>query len=240
MIILSKTLAAPAIAGIVKGLPESLVANENPGIVPVYVVEKVDEPIPMEWWQELHNHVLFGNIPDPEDVEPGTLLGWLKLEGQKMPEDTDIWTRGFKETCVKVLPGAFFDKPLQMTRFSAEKLDRSACTVLPTHRIVEAINHNFFDELTLTVNSKIYEAATRGFTFEVELTPSMKELVLDKEGNLQQFEMFSLRNGNQEKNFVWSEDCQLELDNIPTLPSVFDENAQPRGRLIISCAKPLI
>lgn len=204
------------------------------------VVPVLDLNAPLEHFQEVINHQLFGNLPPTESLPHGKCLGFVDVlcqaDGNEsrwacIPEPTVIVTNAHE-----------FDEPQPIKPrkwYDAEDI--------PSHKFLGSSPNLFKDELRVPVNEGLYAIATRGGCITFELTGTLAVIALTDDKFLKEFEKFTVICGNRSKTFLWNEDCDVvweqnpDTDDLVLYPSVYDASGKaPRAWLHLSCRNPLI
>ena len=238
---LPQPYATMVVRGLRKAIPDERFSKGDR----IYInalAPKYELDTPLEWFQEVINHQLFGNLPPIEDLPTDKCLGFAEVlcmaDGIEnrwtcVPEPSVILTNCHEFDELQPI------KPREA--YEAEDI--------PSHRFYGADAHirDFGDELVVNVNDELYAIASKGGILTFELTGSLAVCCMTDEGLVKQFEKFTIMRGNRSKTFLWNDDCDVEweqdpdTDELVLYPSVFNAlGKSARGWLNLSCLYPLI
>lgn len=197
--------------------------------------------VPLEWFQAVNNHQLFGNLPPTADLPTGKCVGFVDVLDKA--DGTECQWTAIHEPTVLLTNAHEFDTPLGKELRSWYDADN-----IPSHvfrfNLPYALYHD--DELVIPVNEKLYRFASRGGNITFELTGSLAGCALENDGLLRDFERFTVICGQQSKSFLWNKGCDILWEQRPNddelvlYPSVFNKSGKaPRAKLLLTCNYPL-
>lgn len=196
---------------------------------------------PLEWFQAVNNHQLFGNLPPTADLPTSKCVGFVdvlcKADGRESQ-----WT-AIHEPSVILTNAHEFDTPQRKSPGSWYDADDIPSHVFHAHQPYAFRCDN---ELVIPVNEKFYRIASKGGNISFELSGSLAVCALDDNGLLKDFEKFTVICGQQSKSFLMTEHCDIMWEQKPNddelvfYPSVYNESGKaPRAKLLLTCTYPL-
>ena len=196
--------------------------------------------VPLEWFQAINNHQLFGNLPPTADLPTGKCVGFVDVMC-KADGTARQWT-AIHEPTVLLANAHEFDTPQGHSPRSWHDADD-----IPSHVFHARQPHAFRDEeLVIPVNEKFYRFATHGGNIGFELTESLAVCALDDDGLLKDFDKFTVICGQQSKSFLMTEQSDIiweqrpNDDELALYQSVYSKSGKaPRAKLLLSCNYPL-
>jgi hypothetical protein len=197
--------------------------------------------VPLEWFQAVNNHQLFGNLPPTADLPTGKCVGFVDVLAKA--DGTESQWAAVHEPSVLLTKAHEFDTPLGKELRSPYDADD-----IPSHvfhaKLPYAFRHD--EELVIPVNEKFYRFASRGGNITFELTGTLAGCALENDGLLRDFERFTVICGQQSKSFLWNKGCDILWEQRPNddelvlYPSVFNKSGKaPRAKLLLTCNYPL-
>lgn len=199
-------------------------------------------PVPLEWFQVVNNHQLFGNLPPTDDLPTGKCIGFAdvlcKADGTE-----NQWT-AIHEPTVLLTNAHEFDNPQGDTPSSWQDAED-----IPSHVFHARQPHTLHqdDELVIPVNERLYRIASREGDISFELVDNLAVCALGDDCFPKDFEKFTVVCGQQSKSFLWDLNCDImweqkaEDDELVFYPSVFNKSGNaPHAKLFLSCHYPLI
>ena len=199
-------------------------------------------PVPLEWFQAVNNHQLFGNLPPTDDLPYGKCIGFVDVL-RKADGKENQWT-AIHEPTVLLTNAHEFDKPQDLATSSwhdAKDISSHVFNARQPHTLHQD------DELVIPVDEELYLIASLGDNISFELTGTLAECAMGDDCFLKDFEKFTLISGQQSKSFLWNLKCDImweqrpEDDELVFYPSVFNESGKAaHAKLFLSCCDPLI
>lgn len=236
--------AEMTVRGLVSVIKLDTGEKETHGRIYIYATAPVINPkTPLEWRQEVENHVVFGNLPPTEELPTNRLIGFVDVV-RTVPFDYNVWTLGMRDCAYLVTNAHYFVTPFIL---NPDEIDlnfirrANTCMFMPRQPFFRENG----DELVIPVSDFIYQLAWSGNDFNVELTEDFAKLVLGKDGNLKPFTRFSVWRGNQAKRFIVDDETMIRhsvMDDGSDLcwyPSVVNPKGVAHVWLHFSCRHPL-
>lgn len=199
-------------AGLIKTV--HLDTKEKFGRYIVYAIEQVFNKLPIEWWQEMRNEQVYGNIPTDENMVGDAIIGFVNCSRLRYRGD-DIWSRNAPSPHYFVDEAFFFDKPIRVSRdnlaiFNDIELENE----FTIHRIVNRQHPtDAYEELIVPVTDPNFKIAAAKGTLTLEVQGYLKDYLFDYNGNLMNFKKLVLNCGNRQKVFKFDGELQVELDD---------------------------
>lgn len=198
--------------------------------------------VPLEWFQAVNNHQLFGNLPPTDNLPNGKCIGFVDVLCRADGTENQ-WT-AIHEPTVLLINAHEFDYPQGDTPSSWLEAED-----IPSHVFHARQPHTLHqdDELVIPVNERLYRIASREGNISFELVDNLAVCALGDDCFPKDFEKFTVICGQQSKSFQWNLNCDImweqkaEDDELVLYPSVYNESGKaPHAKLFLSCRYPLI
>ena len=211
----------------------------------IYINALIPNPnadTPLEWYQEVRNQQLFGNLPPDEDLTYSLCLGFVDVLRNANKRDS-IWNETSVPSVIVHNAHAFDEPQLFMPRGSFSAQD------IPTHKFTPSKPYliNDENELAIPVNHSIFKNTTKDSVVTFELAESLAIAATSVNGMLKNFSKFTLYCCQESKSFLWNNGCEIIWDQDPLTndlvlyPSLDKPSGKaPRARLRLSCRHPFI
>ena len=180
--------AEMASAGLMKVVHVDAPPEEMPKRIFFHAIEP-DRSIgfPIEWLQEVHNQQVFGNISKTDDLATNAILGFADVGGIT-PFDLNIWSRGAPPNRYFLVNAHVFDKPIPLVE-ADELLDDH---LPPYHKVRRRFLYESENDLVVPVSAKIFELASQGQSFKIDLIGDAADVIIDRRNQLKPFSAFRL------------------------------------------------
>lgn len=245
-LILSPALAELTLAGVNKlvGIKHQPMELVNRLLVissgPVF-----DYEMPVEFIMEGHNQIVFGNIPPINKMAKDAVVGVVELGWKEEGDVNPLWRNMLQGDLYHVLSCYVFNVPVNLSL--VEKLNLTADDLL------RALPFHFVDSIygladlskTLLVNLGSYSFGMVDYlhALTLDLTPQVKEVVLDENENIKDFKYLLLTFGNEEKRYEFK--AHLKVDhNTKEEPVLYNSVLEPCGKnirrqIVLDCSSQL-
>ena len=214
---------------------------------PVYATDEQvsDNEMPIEWVMEAYNHQVYGDIPEDDKLPNNAFYGWVYLAEGTFAEDS-VWTLGQDGRLLRVVSPRVLDHPLV---FPSDALDdnflKHLLDAIPVHTVRDVHEPFVYDkELAIHINEELFESIPRVGKFTLDLCGNLASLVLERHGELREFNRLSLVCGERERRYAFCGDIVtvINRNHEPVLfPSVLQRCGKDiRKRLILHCGESVL
>ena len=181
---------------------------------PIYAEKQVINPkdTPVEWLMEAHNQAVYGNIPVPEKLARGALLGFFASRG-KYPEEPSIWSKGMEGEICHVCYACILNHPIYLPEDVLRDLNEHILYDLPSYEVNEKCQPwIIYNSLELPVRRELFDIIPNLGMLTLDLCGDLKKMVLDENGQLVKFKTLHLKCGNLSKSVRFCGEIFTETD----------------------------
>lgn len=124
--------------------------------------------LPFEWLSEISNAIVFGWIPEPQDIPTGAIIGYVDLVGFA-PKTDSLWDGG--DDCVKWLfeNAYMFDEPIP-AKGRLGVFDTPMEELPPAHKVITLVPHREGDVLVMPYCDSLVGNVFENKIVELDLT----------------------------------------------------------------------
>lgn len=208
---------------------------------PIYAEKQVINPkdTPVEWLMETHNQAVYGNIPAPEKLVRGALLGFFASSG-KYPEEPSIWSRGMEGEICHVCYAHIFNHPIYLPEDVLRDLNERILYDSPSYEVDEKCQPwVIYNSLELPIRRDLFDMIPDMGVLTLDLCGDLKKMVLDENGQLVKFKTLHLKCGNLNKSVRFCGEIFTETDSngnpvlYPTVNDYIEKVTRRRLRLFL-------
>ncbi len=245
-IILFPALAELTLAGVnpVVGLKER--PTEFLKRLPIFSSGEVfNYDMPIEFIMEGHNQIVFGNIPPINDMAEESIIGVVEVGCKADEKENKLWRSMLQGDLYHVIDCFIFEipiknEPLNLIRLNADELLK----VFPFHRLT--LKNGLKDlgsSLKIEMGKQHFWYVSIFHELTLDLTLQVREVVLDEDGNLKNFNYLWLTCDNKEKHFEFKAEIKME-HNGKDEPMLFNSVFEPcgkntRAQIVFDCSSQL-
>ena len=183
---------------------------------------------PIEWLMEAHNQAVYGNIPALENLAKGALTGLIETNGDSLCESS-IWSRGLRDEQCRVSYSRIFDRPIYLPESALSNVDFDDDFLydLPYYEVEKKRTWVSDYALSIPLNKGIFDNISNLGVLSLDLCESLKESILDENGNLKKFSYLYVNSGNRIKIVKFYGEIFTETDsngNPVLYPSIYEKD----------------
>ena len=245
-LILSPALAELTLAGVNKlvGIKHQPMELVNRLLVissgPVF-----DYEMPVEFIMEGHNQIVFGNIPPINDMAEESIIGVVEVGCKADEQENKLWRNLLQGDLYQVIDCFIFEIPIKSELLSLNRLNADELLkVFPFHRLT--LKNGLKDlgsSLKIEMSKQHFWYVSIFHELTLDLTPQVREVVLDEDGNLKNFNYLWLTCDNKEKRFEFKAEIKME-HNGKDEPMLFNSVFEPcgkntRSQIVFDCSSQL-
>ena len=202
--------------------------------------------MPIEFIMECHNQIVFGNIPPINDMSAESIIGVVEMGCEANENEFRLWREMMQGELFLITDCFIFEFPVNQNLVNMYKLNADdLLRIFPFHKLT-LLNglRDLDDTLKVEMGKQAFLHVTILHDLTLDLTPHVKEIVLDEDGNIKGFKFLLLTCDNMEKRFDFKAKLIFEM-NGEKEPMLFNSAFDPSGKnireqIVFDCSSQLL